>query len=63
VKPGLYVSMTLDKIDRAFISILSKFTMCVNMLIIKAHAMYMSVSYDELADEYVGSSCGWLVVC
>jgi hypothetical protein len=26
-------------------------------------AMYMLVGYDELADEYAGSSYGWLVVC
>jgi hypothetical protein len=41
----------------------SKFTVCVNMLIVKARAMYMPTGYDELVDEYTGSNCGWLVVC
>jgi hypothetical protein len=55
--------MTPGKIDCALISMFSKFTMCVNALIVKAHAMYMPTNYSELADEYVGSNCGWLVVC
>jgi hypothetical protein len=41
---------------------LSKFTMCVNVLIIKAHAMYIPIGYNELVNEYVGFSCGWLMV-
>jgi hypothetical protein len=63
LNPGSYIPMTLGKINRAFISMFSKFTMCVKALIVKARAMYMSVGYDKLADEYAGSSCGWLVVC
>jgi hypothetical protein len=62
LKPGSYVLMTFDKIDCALISMFSKFIMCVNVLIVKARAMYMSAGHDELADEYVSSSCGWLVV-
>jgi hypothetical protein len=58
-----YVLMTPGKINRALISMFSKFTVCVKALIIKARAMYMPADYDELVDEYVGSSCGWLVVC
>jgi len=41
----------------------SKFTACVKALIVKARSMYMPAGYDELVDEYAGSSCGWLVVC
>jgi hypothetical protein len=63
LKPGTYIPMTPDKINRALISMFSKFTMCVKALIVKARAMYMLASYDELADKYAGSSCGWLVVC
>jgi hypothetical protein len=55
--------MTPGKIDRAFISMFSNFTVCINAFIIKAHAMYMAADYDELADEYASSSCGWLMVC
>ncbi len=55
--------MTPDKINCALISMFSKFTVCVNMLIVKAHAMYMPIGYDELVDEYISSNCGWLVVC
>jgi formate/nitrite transporter FocA (FNT family) len=55
--------MTPDKIDRTFISMFSKFIVCVNVLIIKVCAMYMSASYDDLADKYVSSNYGWLVVC
>jgi hypothetical protein len=55
--------MTPGKIDHTLISMFSKFTMCVNTLIVKARAMYMSASYDELVDKYVGSSHGWLMVC
>ncbi len=53
LKPGSYVPMTPGKINRAFISMFSKFTMCV-----KARTMYMPAGYDELTDEYAGSSCG-----
>jgi len=63
LKPGSYVPMTPGKINRALISMFSKFTMCVKALIVKAHVMYMPAGYDELVDEYAGSSCGWLVVC
>jgi hypothetical protein len=63
LKPGSYVLMTPDKIDRALISMFSKFTVCVNALIVKVRAMYMLANYNELANEYVSSSCGWLVVC
>jgi hypothetical protein len=63
LKLGLYVPMTASKIYRAFISMFSKFTVCVKALIVKAHAMYMPASYDELVDKYAGSSYGWLVVC
>jgi len=63
LKPGSYVPMIPGKINRALISMFSKFTMCVKALIVKACAMYMPAGYDELVDEYVGSSCGWLVVC
>jgi len=56
--------MTPDKINRVLISMFSKFTVCVKALvvIVKAHAIYMSVGYDKLADEYASSSCDWLVV-
>jgi len=63
LKPGSYVPMTPGKINRALISMFSKFTVCVKVLIVKARAMYMPAGYDELVDEYAGSSCGWLVVC
>ncbi|CAK9209442.1 unnamed protein product [Sphagnum troendelagicum] len=63
LKPGSYVPMTPGKINRAFISMFPKFTVCVKALIVKARAMYMPTAYDELADEYASSSCGWLVVC
>jgi hypothetical protein len=63
LKSGSYIPMMPDKIDHALISMFSKFTMCVNALIMKARAMYMPASYNELTDEYVGFSCGWLVVC
>ncbi|CAM6019383.1 unnamed protein product [Sphagnum balticum] len=58
LKPRSYVPMMPGKIDHALISMFSKFTMCVNTLIVKAHAMYMLVDYDELANEYVGSNYG-----
>jgi len=58
LKPGSYVPMTPSKINRALISMFSKFTVCVKALIVKARAMYMPASYDELVDEYAGSSCG-----
>ncbi len=63
LKPGSYISMTPGKINRALISMFSKFIVCVQALIVKARAMYMPAGYDELIDEYAGSSCGWLVVC
>ncbi len=63
LKPGSYVPMTPGKINRALISMFSKFTVCVKALIVKARAMYMPAGYDELVDKYAGSSCGWLVVC
>jgi len=63
LKPGSYISMMLGKINRALISMFSKFTMCVMALIVKARTMYMPAGYDKLADEYVGSNYGWLVVC
>jgi hypothetical protein len=50
--------MTPDKIDPTLISMFSKFTVCVNALIVKAHAMYMPASYDKLVNEYIGSSYG-----
>jgi hypothetical protein len=62
LKPRLYVSMMPDKIDRAFISMFSKFTVCVNALIVKARTMYMPTGYNKLVDEYASSSCGWLAV-
>jgi len=62
LKPGSYIPMTPGKINRALISMFSKFTVCVQALIVKARAMYMSANYDELTDEYAGSNCGWLVV-
>ncbi len=58
MKPGSYISMTPGKINRALISMFSKFTVCVQALIVKARAMYMPAGYDELTDEYAGSSCG-----
>jgi hypothetical protein len=63
LKPRSYVPMTPGKFNRAFISMFSKFTVCVKALIVKVRTMYMLASYDELVDEYVSSSCGWLVVC
>jgi hypothetical protein len=63
LKPRSYVPMTPGKINRALISMFSKFTVCVKALIVKVRAMYMPAGYDELVDEYAGSSCGWLVVC
>jgi hypothetical protein len=56
LKPGLYIPMTLGKINRALISMFSKFTVCVTTLIVKARTMYMPAGYDKLANEYVGSS-------
>jgi hypothetical protein len=50
--------MTPGKINCALISMFFKFTMCVKALIVKVRTMYMSTSYDELADEYASSSCG-----
>ncbi len=50
--------MTPGKINRALISMFSKFTVCVKALIVKVRVMYMPASYDELADEYAGFSCG-----
>jgi hypothetical protein len=58
-----YIPMTPGKINRALISMFSKFIVCVKALIVKARAMYMSAGYDELADEYARSNYGWLVVC
>jgi hypothetical protein len=58
LKPGSYIPMTPGKINRALISMFSKFTMCVQALIVKARTMYMPVGYDELTDEYAGSNCG-----
>jgi hypothetical protein len=55
--------MTPDKIDHALISMFSKFTVCINALIVKAWAMYIPADYNELVDEYTASSYGWLVVC
>ncbi len=55
--------MMFGKIDHALISMFSKFTMCVNALVVKARAMYMPAGYDELADEYASSNYGWLAVC
>jgi hypothetical protein len=63
LKLGLYVPMTSSKIDRALISMFSKFTVCVNVLIVKACTMYMLAGYEELINKYAGSNCGWLVVC
>jgi hypothetical protein len=63
MKVRSYVSMMLDKIGCTLISMFSKFTMCVNVLIVKVRAMYMSASYDKLADEYAGSNYGCFVVC
>ncbi len=63
LKLGSYVSVTPGKIDRTLISMFSKFIMCVNAFIVKAHAMYMLLGYNELANEYANSSYGWLVVC
>jgi hypothetical protein len=63
LKSRSYVPMTPSKMDRPFIYMFSKFTVCVNALIIKARAMYMPANYNELANEYASSSCGWLVVC
>ncbi len=62
LKSRLYVSMTPGKIDHALISMFSKFTVWVNALIVKVRAMYMLVDYNELTDEYAGSSYGWLTV-
>jgi hypothetical protein len=55
--------MTPDKINCMLISMFSKFIVCVNVFIIKARVMYMPTGYDELVDEYVDSSHGWLLVC
>jgi hypothetical protein len=54
--------MMPSKIDHVLISMFSKFTMCVNALIIKARAMYMSAGYDELVDEYTNSNYGWFAI-
>jgi hypothetical protein len=62
LKLGLYVPMTPSNIDHALISMFSKFTVCINALIVKACTMYMMVDNDKLANEYVGSSYGWLMV-
>jgi hypothetical protein len=58
-----YVLMTFNKIDRALISMFSKFTMCINTFIIKVCVMYMPTSYDKLANEYANSNHSQLVVC
>jgi len=58
LKLGLYILMTPDKINCALISMFSKFTVCVNVLIVKVRAMYMPIGYDTLVDEYVGPNCG-----
>jgi len=63
LKSGSYFSMTPGKIDRTLISMFSKFIVCINAFIVKARAMYMLPGYNKLANEYAGSSCGWLVVC
>jgi hypothetical protein len=63
LKPRSYIPMRPGKINRALISMFSKFTVCVQALIVKARAMYMPAGYDELTDKYAGSSYGWLVVC
>ncbi|CAM6008902.1 unnamed protein product [Sphagnum balticum] len=62
LKLGPYVLMTLGKINCAFISIFSKFTMCINMFIVKARVMYMSTGYNKLANKYVSSNYGWPMV-
>jgi hypothetical protein len=58
LKPGSYVLMMPNKIYYALISMFSKFTMCVNALIVKARTMYMLIDYNELVDKYTGSNCG-----
>jgi hypothetical protein len=63
LKPRSYILMTPGKINRALISMFSKLTVSVKALIVKACAMYMSVDYHKLVDKFVGSNCGWLVVC
>lgn len=50
--------MMPGKIDHAFISMFSKFTMCINTLIVKVCAMYMLANYNEFIDEYVDFNCG-----
>ncbi len=62
LKLKLYVPMTPNKINRALISMFSKFTVCVNGLIVKARTMNMPADYDELPDKYTDSSSGWLVI-
>ncbi len=44
LKPRSYVPMTPNKINHALISMFSKFTKCINLLIVKACAMYMMCS-------------------
>jgi hypothetical protein len=44
--------MTPGKINCALISMFSKFTVCVKALIVKAHAIYMPVGYDELVNGF-----------
>ncbi|CAK9857765.1 unnamed protein product [Sphagnum jensenii] len=58
LKLGSYVLMTPGKIDRTLISMSSKFIMFSNVLIVKAHVMYMPVGYNNLADKYVSSNYG-----
>jgi hypothetical protein len=49
LKPGSYVPMTPSKINRALISMFSKFTVCVKALIVKACAMYMPAGMMSLS--------------
>ncbi|CAM6014945.1 unnamed protein product [Sphagnum balticum] len=57
LKSRLYIPMTPGKINRALISMFSKFSMCINVLIVKARVMYMPASYDELANKHDAQVC------
>jgi hypothetical protein len=62
LKPGSYVPMMPDKINRTLISMFSMFIVCVNALIVKVRTMYMPAGYNKLVDEYANSNYHWLMV-
>jgi len=58
LKSRSYILMMFGKMNRTLISMFAKFTVCINALIVKVCAMYMSIGYNKLANEDAGSSCG-----